>query len=116
MNRILVLGGTGFVGRALCQRLAAHSASTRIVVPTRRLPHAQDLRALPTVDVLQADVHDDKQLAAALAGCDAVVNLVAILHGSTAEFDRVHVTLPRRLAQACQVAGVKRLIETNCPA
>ena len=39
----------------------------------------------------QADVHDDAQLARLVAGCDAVINLVAILHGSAAEFERVHV-------------------------
>ena len=33
---------------------------------------------------------------------DAVINLVAILHGSRADFDRVHVELPHRLVQACK--------------
>jgi len=113
MNRVVVLGGTGFVGRPLCEKLAASSASLRIVVPTRRLSHAQRVRALPTVDVLQADVHDDAQLARVLAGADAVVNLVAILHGSAAEFDRVHVALPRRIAQACAATGVKRLVHIS---
>jgi NADH dehydrogenase len=113
MNRVVVLGGTGFVGHALCEKLSASSASVRIVVPTRRLVHAQTLRALPTVDVLQADVHDDVQLARVLAGADAVVNLVAILHGSAAEFDRVHVALPRRVVQACVATGVKRVVHVS---
>lgn len=113
MKRILLLGGSGFVGRATAARLAAADPSCRIVVPTRRLPHAQALRALPTVEVLQADVHDDAALAAAMAGCDAVVNLVAILHGSTAAFDRVHVALPRRIAQACVKTGVTRLVHVS---
>ena len=53
-------------------------------------------------------MHDDAQLARLLAGCDAVVNLVAILHGSAADFERVHVELPQRLARACRAAGVRR--------
>ena len=113
MSRILVLGGTGFVGRALCERLAARSASDRIVVPTRRAQRAHALTALPTVEVMQADVHDDAALARLLAGCDAVVNLVAVLHGSAAEFDRVHVQLPRHVAQACRAAGVRRLVHVS---
>jgi uncharacterized protein YbjT (DUF2867 family) len=40
-------------------------------------------------------VHDATALSALLAGADAVVNLVAILHGSAAEFERTHVALPR---------------------
>jgi uncharacterized protein YbjT (DUF2867 family) len=113
MSRILVLGGTGFVGRAVCERLAAGSASQRIVVPTRRAQRASELRALPTVEVVQADVHDDAALARLVAGCDAVVNLVAILHGSAAAFDRVHVQLPRHMAQACRAAGVQRLVHVS---
>ena len=113
MSRILVLGGTGFVGRALCERLAARSASDRIVVPTRRAQRAHALTALPTVEVMQADVHDDAALARLLAGCDAVVNLVAVLHASAAEFDRVHVQLPRHVAQACRAAGVRRMVHVS---
>ena len=113
MNRILVLGGTGFVGRAVCERLAERSASGVIVVPTRRAQHADRVRALPTVQVVAADVHDDQALARLVAGCDAVVNLVAILHGSAAAFDHVHVALPRRLAAACKAAGVQRLVHVS---
>jgi uncharacterized protein YbjT (DUF2867 family) len=113
MNRILVLGGTGFVGRSVCERLAARSASCRVLVPTRRQQHGNHVRSLPTVDVVLANVHDDTQLARLVAGCDAVVNLVAILHGSAAEFQHVHVTLPGRIAKACHSAGVKRLVHVS---
>jgi len=71
------------------------------------------VRALPNVDLVTANVHDDAALAALLQGVDAVVNLVAILHGSPAAFEQVHVALPRRLAAACQVAGVKRLVHVS---
>ena len=113
MQKVLVLGGTGFVGRAVCERLAASSSSLRIVVPTRRAQHGKTLTALPTVEVVQADVHDDADLARLVAGCDAVVNLVAILHGSPAAFDHVHVRLPRHLAQACSAARVLRLVHVS---
>jgi len=113
MNKILVLGGTGFVGRSVCERLAARSASGRIVVPTRRLIHGSRLRALPTIELTELNVHDDGQLARALVGVDAVVNLIAILHGSQADFQHVHVELPRRLAAACGKAGVRRLVHVS---
>ena len=112
-QRIAVLGGTGFVGRSVCEQLVRRSASGAIVVPTRRAMHADTVRALPTVDVRVADVHDDAALAGVLAGCDAVINLVAILHGTPAAFERVHVELPRRLAAACHAAGIRRLVHVS---
>ncbi|MBL8333450.1 MAG: complex I NDUFA9 subunit family protein [Rubrivivax sp.] len=112
-DRILVLGGTGFVGRALCARLASRWPGARIVVPSRRPPAAGALRVLPTVSLVPADVHDAATLSRLLQGADAVVNLVAILHGSAAEFERVHVQLPQRLAEACRAAGVARLLHVS---
>jgi uncharacterized protein YbjT (DUF2867 family) len=113
MKNILVLGGTGFVGRSVCERLVERSASGRIVVATRRLRNGLHVRSLPTLELVEADVHDDRQLAGLLAGVDAVVNLVAILHGSPSAFEHAHVALPRRLAAACQAAGVKRLVHVS---
>ena len=114
-GQVAVLGGTGFVGHAVCEHLVERSggAGGRIVVPTRRLRHGLALQSLPTVQLLQANVHDDRDLARVLAGCEAVVHLVAILHGTEAEFDRVHVQLPRRVAAACQAAGVRRVIHVS---
>jgi NADH dehydrogenase len=113
--RVLVLGGTGFVGRSVCERLVDRSGGggLRITVPTRRLAHARDVQFLPTLDIRQADVHDDAQLEALVAGHDAVVNLIAILHGDAAAFDRVHVQLPRRLGEACRRLGVRRVVHVS---
>lgn len=115
MKRWLVLGGSGFVGRALCEQLVdQHGAGgVRITVPTRRRAHAQHLLPLPTVDVVEASVHDEKALMRLLAGVDAVVNLVAILHGSKDEFEHAHVGLPQRLAAACVRAGVRRVVHVS---
>ena len=115
MNNILVLGGTGYVGRAVCERLVERSGGGggRVIVPTRRLMHGDRVRSLPTLELVEADVHDEAVLAKLLARADAVVNLVAILHGSRADFERVHVELPRRLARACNGAGVRRLVHVS---
>lgn len=113
-QRILVLGGTGFVGRSLCEYLVRRGAGGGLVrVATRRLAHGRDLQPLPTVELVQADVHDDTALRSLLHGCDAVVNLIAILHGRPADFERVHVALPRRLAAACTAAGVPRVLHVS---
>ncbi len=111
MKRVLLLGGTGFVGRHLCERLARlHWAMT---VTTRRADHASPIQHLPRLTVVETDVHDEATLRQLLAGHDAVVNLVAILHGDAAAFERSHVELPAKLARACLTTGVKRLVHVS---
>ncbi|MBQ0936588.1 complex I NDUFA9 subunit family protein [Ideonella paludis] len=114
-RQVLVLGGTGFVGSALCDALARDPAfaGTRLRVPSRRAQRAAAVRMLPNVDLIQADIHQDAALDALLHGCDAVVNLVAILHGSAAAFEQVHVGLPRRLVAAMARQGVRRLVHVS---
>lgn len=113
--RILVLGGSGFIGRSVCEKLVerANGAGGRIVVPTRNPHRARHLQTLPTLELVRADVHDEATLARLLAGCEAVIHLVAILHGSEAAFEQVHVELPRRLARACAAAGVRRVVHVS---
>ena len=115
MNNILILGGSGFVGRSVCDKLVERSggAGGQIVVPSRRPARAKHLQPLPTLRLVQADVHSAADLQRLLPGVDAVINLVAVLHGSAAEFNRVHVELPRTLADACQAAGVRRLVHVS---
>ncbi len=111
---ILILGGSGFIGRSVCEQLVrAFGGRARITVPTRRLPHAQAVQSLPGLTVLQADVHRPGVLEALLPGHDVVINLIAVLQGSEARFDQVHVQLPKRLAAACVSSGVRRLIHVS---
>ena len=113
MQKIVITGGTGFVGRSICEHLAAQDAACRLVVPTRRLANGKQVQVLPTVDLVQADVHDPQAMAQLLQGADALVHLVAILHGDDDAFDRVHVQLPRSLAAACAQAGVRRVVHVS---
>ena len=112
--RILVIGGTGFIGRRLVARLSG-GGQHQILVPTRSYGRGRDLQILPSVTLTADDVHDDATLDRLLRGCDAAVNLVGILHGKAgkpygSDFARAHVTLPQRVAQACRRQGVRRLL------
>jgi uncharacterized protein YbjT (DUF2867 family) len=109
-QKILVLGGSGFVGRHVCSRLSLQHH--HITVPTRRLP-ARHIQMMPGVSVVQADVHDPQQLQALVHGHDVVINLIAILHGTEEAFNQAHVTLPANLARACHAEHVTRLIHIS---
>lgn len=111
MKNVFVTGGTGFVGQHVCEKLVR--AGYRVTVATRRRMAARDIMLLPGLTVLELDVHDDQALNAALVGHDALVNLVAILHGGLAAFQRVHVDLPRRLARACVARGVGQVVHIS---
>jgi NADH dehydrogenase len=111
MKKILVLGGTGFVGAHVCEKLVREG--WQVTVPTRRRDNARDVIPLPGLTVLELDVHDEAALTRAVAGHDAVVNLVAILHGSAAAFEKVHVALPQKLARACLTAGVAQVVHIS---
>lgn len=114
-ERILVLGGTGFVGSSVCEKLVERSggAAGVITVPSRRPQRALHLRPLPTLELPVGRLDDDAALNALVAGHDAVIHLVAVLHGSEQRFQAVHADLPRRLAAACMAQGVRRVVHVS---
>ncbi|MDP2367347.1 complex I NDUFA9 subunit family protein [Rhodoferax sp.] len=111
MKRVLILGGTGFVGRHLCEKLTREG--WRVTVPTRRAANASHIQMLPGLQVAVGDVHDPATLTRMVVGHDAVVNLIAVLHGTEASFGRTHVELVQSLARACAASGVNRLVHIS---
>ncbi len=113
IEKVCVIGGSGFVGRHLCQQLAARGY--RVRVPTRERERAKALTMLPTVELVVADVHKPEALAAAVAGCDAVINLVGVLHdgGGARGFQAAHVGLANNVVAACRASGVRRLLQMS---
>ena len=107
-ERVLVLGGSGFIGRHFVAQLVR--AEVRVTVPARHRERAKYLILLPTVDVVQADIFAPGVLERLMRNHDAVVNLVGILHG---DFQRMHVELPRAIVAACRATGVKRLLHMS---
>lgn len=114
--RILVIGGSGFLGQHIIGKLAVRG--DKLTVPTRRLAHARELLVFPTVTVQTGDIHDDQKLNEWVRDHDVVINLVGVLHSRPGEpygpdFERAHVTLPARIAKACVAQGVKQFIHIS---
>lgn len=110
-KKVLVIGGSGFVGTHVCEKLVR--LGWHVTVPSRRRAKVPHLLTLPFMTVLELDIHDEAALTRAMAGHDAVVNLVAILHGTPEQFEKVHVALPQKLARACLANHVKTLVHIS---
>ncbi len=112
VERVCLIGGSGFIGRYVAEDLS--DAGIAVVIPTRRREHARFLMVLPTVDIVETDVHDPAALQRAMQGCDAVIHLAAVLHPEKpGGFERSNVELARTVAQTCLAAGVPRLIHMS---
>ncbi len=122
IQNVCILGGGGFVGHHLAALLAARGLNVRI--PARRRDAVKDLIVLPTVEIVEADIHDPASLSNLFSGMDAVINLVGLLHESGSgkgdgqqaqrgSFQHAHVELPRKVVQACKDSGVPRLLHMS---
>jgi NADH dehydrogenase len=113
-QRIVILGGTGFVGSHVVPRL--HADGHRITILSRNRELHRDLAVLPRASIVSADVYDRDVLRRHLAGADAAINLVGILNerGSDGSgFRKAHVELTETLIAACRAAGVARLLQMS---
>ena len=121
-HRICVLGGSGFVGSAVVQTLAAQGRYVRVL--TRNRERSKDLIVLPTVEVVECNVHDQAELNRQFSGMDAVINLVGILHegrrgkivnveSGSGDYYENHVELPRKVLMACTVNRIQRLLHMS---
>jgi len=113
-RRVAVLGGSGFIGSVLAEHLTR--AGHLPVVLTRRRERARGVWALPTARCVECNPYDASALSEAIAGCDAVVNLVGILNERGDDGDgyrRAHVDLTRGVLDACVTAGIPRYLHMS---
>jgi NADH dehydrogenase len=113
-QNIVILGGTGFVGRHLVARLAADGHA--ITLLSRNLASHHDRLLPPGVVLREVDVYDPTVLRQAFTGADAVINLVGILNergDSGRGFRRAHVELTKLVIAAMQLAGTRRLLQMS---
>jgi uncharacterized protein YbjT (DUF2867 family) len=114
-NRIVtVFGGTGFLGRRIAWRLRQHGFCVRIA--SRHPDHGTMLHGPdgPELQLIKADVHDERSVADALADAYGAVNAVSLYveHGQET-FHSVHVESAHRVAAQARRVGVKRLVHVS---
>ena len=112
---VTVFGGSGFLGRHLVRRLAARGA--RITVAVRDPVAAAFLKPMGDVGQITpvaANIREPGSVDRAVAGADAVVNLVGILYESGPQrFGAVQARGAATVAAAARAAGARRLVQVS---
>jgi NADH dehydrogenase len=113
IDTVCLIGGSGFLGQHIAHLLAQRGVRARIATRHRDRVK-QELIILPTVDVIESDVHEPATLSRLFSGCNAVVSLAGILHEHRpGDFAKVHTELPRRIVDACRANDVRRLLHVS---
>lgn len=112
MHHALVIGGGGFVGRAIVDRLLARGGAVRILGRTEQ----PDLRRRGVACVL-GDVRNADTVRTACRGCEVVFHTAARigLAGPYREFHEINVRGTGNVVAACRAEGVPRLVFTSSP-
>jgi uncharacterized protein YbjT (DUF2867 family) len=112
---VTVFGGSGFVGRYICRRMAKEGWRVRVAV--RRPDEAGFVRTMGTVgqvEPIQANIRDEASTAAVITSADAVINCVGILVESGKQrFDSVQADGAARVARIAAEKGVRRLVQIS---
>ncbi|HEX7775700.1 MAG TPA: complex I NDUFA9 subunit family protein [Parvibaculum sp.] len=112
---VTVFGGSGFLGTHVVQALARRGYRIRVAV--RRPNEALFTKmsgVVGQVEPVQANIRDSRSVAAAVAGAQAVVNLVGILHETGAQrFETVQAMGADRVARAARAAGVGVFVQMS---
>ena len=108
---VTLFGGGGFIGRYVAQALFKAGARVRLAErEPRRAFYLRPLTGLGMIQFLRADITRPTDVAAAVAGADAVINLVGILKGN---FHAIHIDGARNVATAANGAGAAALVHVS---
>ncbi len=112
---VTVFGGSGFVGRYICRRMA--KAGWRVRVAVRRPDEAGFVRTMGSVgqvEPIQANIRDEASTASAIISADAVINCVGILvESGRQQFGAVQADGAARVARLAAEHGVRRLVQIS---
>ena len=122
IRKVCILGGSGFVGRHIAEKLDAQGIQVRIL--TRNREQHRELLVMPNVEVLEGNPLDPMTLSKQLEGMDAVINLVGILNERKrgrndlpperrGDFHQIHEELPRLVVNTCAKVGVSRVLHMS---
>ncbi len=110
-QRVCIIGGSGFVGRAIVHEAIQHGH--QVTVACRHPERARDL-AVEGAQLMRADVVDGRGLDEVVADADTVIYLVGLLfEKGRYSFEAAHVHGVEHVLAACKRAGVKQYLHMS---
>ncbi len=111
-NIVTIFGASGFVGRHAIRAMAKEGWRVRAVTRRPNLAnHVLPAGNVGQIQLLKGNTGHDGDVAKAVHGAGAVLNLTGVLFGQS--FDAVHVEAARRIAKACRQNGVESLVHLS---
>ncbi|MSU33186.1 MAG: complex I NDUFA9 subunit family protein [Pedosphaera sp.] len=105
--KVLITGGSGFVGREVCRQLEAEGYSYRCL--SRHRPNA-----LPQAFWFKGSILDPDALSLSMKGCEAIIHLVGIISESPGQtFERIHIEGTTQVLQAAHRAGIQKILHMS---
>tara|TARA_Y100000590_G_C15746631_1_gene1022298 strand:+ start:1687 stop:2574 length:888 start_codon:yes stop_codon:yes gene_type:complete len=111
---IVILGGTGFIGRNLVNMLSSEEYSVK--VPTRNREKNKKFLVYPGLQLVQCNIHNQDELVSVTRDCDILINLVGILNERGFKgkgFEAVHSNLARTILYVCKVNNIRRVLHMS---
>ena len=112
-NKVVILGGTGFIGAQLATKLSPKSK--KIIIPTRNTESNLGLKMIPNLEVVRTDIKDERSINLLFKDADLIINTVGILNEINEDnsFDIIHYQLTKKISHSIKQNKVKRYLHIS---
>jgi len=112
-SKVVILGGTGFIGAQLATKLSPKSE--KIVIPTRNIESNSGLKLIPNLKIVKSDIKDERSINQLFKDADLIINTVGILNELDEDnsFDKIHYQITKKISHCIKKNNVKRYLHIS---
>lgn len=112
-SKVVILGGTGFIGAQLATKLSP--ISEKIVIPTRNIESNSGLKMIPNLKIIRTDIKDERSINQLFKDADLIINTVGILNELDEDnsFDKIHYQITKKISHCIKKNNIKRYLHIS---